>query len=262
MAQTEYATVHLVGAGPGDPDLLTVRAARLIGEAAVIVHDGLVSDEILALADPGAERISVAKQRDRHSLPQDQINALLVRLAQSGRSVVRLKGGDPFIFGRGGEELEACRAAGVPVEVVPGISAAIGSAAQAQLPLTHRDASSAVSFVAGQCKGLADQDWSGLAGKGRTLVIYMGVATAADIADKLIADGVSPATPIAVLENGTRTDMRTLRSLLADLGHLMVREQVKSPALIVVGEVAAYALALDVLAGWSAGAENGAEIIL
>ena len=260
MVQTLSATVHLVGAGPGDPDLLTVRAARLIREAAVIVHDGLVSDEILALASPDATLISVAKQRNRHSLPQDEINALLVRLARSGRSVVRLKGGDPFIFGRGGEEMEACRVAGVPVEIVPGISAAIGSAAQAQLPLTHRDASSAVSFVAGQCKGLADQDWSGLAGKGRTLVIYMGVASAADIADKLIADGVAPATPVAVLENGTRADMRTLRTILADLGDMMARETVKSPALIVVGDVATYALALDALAGLAAGMQDKAEI--
>ena len=259
MAETPTAAVTLVGAGPGDPELLTLRAARLIGEAEVIVHDGLVSTEILALASPQAELISVAKQRSRHSGPQDGINALLVELALAGRRVVRLKGGDPFIFGRGGEEMEACRAAGVPVEIVPGISAAIGCAAQAQLPLTHRAAASAVSFVAGQCKGLTDQDWSGLAGAGRTLVIYMGVATAADIADKLIADGVSPAIPVAVLENGTRADMRTLRTLLADLGEMVAREKVKSPALIVVGEVAAYALAQDVLAGWAAQETFGAE---
>jgi uroporphyrin-III C-methyltransferase len=247
MAEIAPATVYLVGAGPGDPELLTLRAARLIARADVIVHDGLVSDEILAMASPDADLISVAKQRSRHSVPQDGINALLVELALAGRCVVRLKGGDPFIFGRGGEEMEACREAGVPVEIVPGISAAIGSAAQAQLPLTHRDAASAVTFVAGQCKGLTDQDWSGLAGKGRTLVIYMGVATAADIADKLIADGVSPGIPVAVLENGTRAEMRTLRTLLADLGDMVAREKVKSPALIVVGEVAAYALAQDVL---------------
>jgi uroporphyrin-III C-methyltransferase len=259
MAETPTATVTLVGAGPGDPELLTLRAARLIGEAEVIVHDGLVSAEILALASPQAELISVAKQRSRHSVPQDGINALLVETALAGRRVVRLKGGDPFIFGRGGEEMEACRAAGVPVEIVPGISAAVGCAAQAQLPLTHRAAASAVSFVAGQCKGLTDQDWSGLAGAGRTLVIYMGVATAADIAEKLIADGVSPAIPVAVLENGTRADMRTLRTLLADLGEMVAREKVKSPALIVVGEVAAYALAQDVLAGRVAQETFGAE---
>lgn len=246
-ATANPATVHLVGAGPGDPELLTIKAVRLIRDARVIVHDGLVSDDILALASPDAELISVAKQRSRHSLPQEAINALLVRFALAGESVVRLKGGDPFIFGRGGEEMEACRAAGVPVEIVPGVSAAMGSAAMAQLPLTHRDAASAVTFVAGQCKGLTDQDWSGLAGTGRTLVIYMGVATAADIADKLIADGVSPTLPVAVLENGTRADMRTLRTLLADLGDMVAREQVISPALIVVGDVAAHALAQDVL---------------
>ncbi|MBH0014645.1 uroporphyrinogen-III C-methyltransferase, partial [Pseudoalteromonas sp. NZS100_1] len=193
----------------------------------------------LALIPPGAERVSVGKRSGRHSKDQATIDALLVEAAAASKRVVRLKGGDPFIFGRGGEEVEACRAAGMPVEVVPGISAAIGAAAQAQLPLTHREASSAVSFVAGQCKGLTDQDWSGLAGKGRTLVIYMGVATAADIADKLMADGVSPAIPVAVLENGTRADMRSLRTLLADLGDMVAREEVKSPALIVVGDVAA-----------------------
>lgn len=250
MAEHAPATVHLVGAGPGDPELLTIKAVRLIRDARVIVHDGLVSDEILALALPDAELISVAKQRSRHSMPQDAINALLVHFALAGQSVVRLKGGDPFIFGRGGEEVDACRAAGVPVEVVPGVSAAIGSAAQAQIPLTHRAASSAVSFVAGQCKGLTDQDWSGLAGKGRTLVIYMGIASAADIADKLMADGVSPAIPVAVLENGTRPDMRTLRTLLADLGDMVAREAVKSPALILVGEVAGHALAQDVMLGY------------
>lgn len=250
------ATVFLVGAGPGDPELLTLRAARLIGGADVIVHDGLVSRQILALAPDDADLISVAKQRSRHSMPQEAINALLVDLAREGRKVVRLKGGDPFIFGRGGEEVDACRAAGVPVEVVPGISAAIGAAAQAQLPLTHRDAASAVTFVAGQCKGLSDQDWSGLAGHGRTLVIYMGVATAADIADKLIADGVSPAMPVAVIENGTRADARILRTLLTDLGDMVARETVKSPALIVVGEVASHAVARDVLAAWTALGEN------
>jgi uroporphyrin-III C-methyltransferase len=261
MAQNASATVHLVGAGPGDPELLTLKAVRLIGDADVIVHDGLVSDAILALASPDAELISVAKQRSRHSMPQEGINALLIDLAREGRRVVRLKGGDPFIFGRGGEEVDACRAAGVPVEVVPGISAAIGSAAAAQLPLTHRAASSAVSFVAGQCKGLTDQDWSGLAGKGRTLVIYMGVATAADIADKLIADGVSPTLPVAVLENGTRADMRTLRTLLADLGDMVVREQVVSPALIVVGDVAAHALAQDALIAYRDSHLHGATSI-
>jgi uroporphyrin-III C-methyltransferase len=232
-------TVYLVGAGPGDPDLLTLRAARLLMNASLIVHDGLVDPAILAMARPGARMVSVAKSRSRHTMPQEEINALLVTEAAAGNDVVRLKGGDPFIFGRGGEEAEACRAAGVPVEVVPGISAALGAAAAAQIPLTHRNAASIVSFVAGQCKGLTDQDWTGLAGKGRTLVIYMGVATADAIAEKLIEDGLSPAMPIAVIENATRNSMRVLRAPLAGLPALVAAEKVKSPALIIIGEVAA-----------------------
>lgn len=232
-------TVHLVGAGPGDPDLLTLRAARLIMNARVIVHDGLVEPAILAMAPRSARLISVAKSRARHTLPQDGINALLVREALAGNDVVRLKGGDPFIFGRGGEEAEACRAAGVPVAVVPGISAANGAAAAAQIPLTHRDAASIVTFVAGQCKGLTEQDWSGLAGTGRTLVIYMGVATAEAISEKLMADGLAPDVPVAVIENATRPEMRVLRGPLAGLAALVADNKVKSPALIVIGDVAA-----------------------
>ncbi len=239
MKSGKTATVYLVGAGPGDPELLTLRAARLLGEARLVVHDGLVDPAVLALARPDARLISVAKSRSRHTMPQEDINALLVREARAGRSVVRLKGGDPFIFGRGGEEAEACRAAGVPVEVVPGISAAGGAAAAAQIPLTHRDSASIVSFVAGQCKGLSDQDWSGLAGKGRTLVIYMGVATAPLIAEKLMGDGLAPDVPVAVIENAARPQMRVLRSALAGLPDLVTREAVKSPALIVIGEVTA-----------------------
>ena len=238
-SQRPAGKVWLVGAGPGDPDLQTLRAARLIMNASLIVHDGLVDPSILALARTGAELVSVAKQRSRHTLQQNEINALLVREARAGREVVRLKGGDPFIFGRGGEEAEACRAAGVPVEVVPGISAAIGAAAAAQMPLTHRASASIVSFVAGQCKGLTEQDWTGLAGPGRTLVIYMGVATSDAIAEKLIADGLSPAIPVAVIEQATRPGMRVLRASLAGLSDLIARERVKSPALIVIGEVCA-----------------------
>ena len=232
-------TVHLVGAGPGDPDLLTLRAARLVMDARLIVHDGLVDSAILAMARPACRMISVAKSRARHSLPQDQINALLVREALLGNDVIRLKGGDPFIFGRGGEELEACQAAGVPVQVVPGVSAALGAAAAAQLALTHREDASVVSFVAGQCKGLSDQNWAGLAGAGRTLVIYMGVASADAIAAKLIADGLAADMPIAVIENASRPEMRVLRASLRDLGTLVTGERVKSPALIVIGMVAA-----------------------
>jgi len=231
-------TVYLVGAGPGDPDLVTLRAARLIGKAPLIIHDGLVDPAILAMASLDATLISVAKRRARHTLPQEDICALLVREALDGQDVVRLKGGDPFVFGRGGEEAEACRAAGVPVEIVPGISAANGAAAAAQIPLTHRDHASIVSFVAGQCKGLAEQNWAGLAGHGRTLVIYMGVKTAPQIAEKLMEDGLAPEMPVAVVENASRPEMRVLRSSLAGLPSLVKTRGVKSPALIIIGDVA------------------------
>lgn len=231
--------IYLVGAGPGDTDLLTLRAARLIETAQLIVHDGLVDDSILMLAPADARLISVAKRRAHHTMAQADINALMIRLARSGQDVVRLKGGDPFVFGRGGEEAEAARAAGVAVEVVPGVSAANGAAAAAGIALTHRDASSIVSFVAGQCKGLAEQDWAGLAGKGRTLVIYMGVKTAPMIAEKLMEDGLAPDMPVAIIENGARPEMRVLRGPLAALAELVEREQVVSPALIVIGEVTA-----------------------
>jgi len=233
----ENPRVYLVGAGPGDPDLLTLKAARLIARADVVVHDGLVDAAIMAMINPSARLISVAKSRSKHSVPQEGINDILVREARAGGCVVSLKGGDPFIFGRGGEEAEACRDAGIEVEVIPGISAAMGGAAGAMLPLTHRDAASAVTFVAGQCKGLTDQNWAGLAGKGRTLVIYMGVATASDITEKLICDGLSPDTPVAVLERATRPDARAMRTILTDLGDMIAREDVKSPAIIVVGDV-------------------------
>ncbi len=236
---SKVGTVYLVGAGPGDPDLLTLRAARLLGAAKLVVHDGLVDPAVLALAHPDAELVSVAKSRARHTLPQEEINALLVREALEGRDVVRLKGGDPFVFGRGGEEAEACRAAGVPVEVVPGVTSALGAAAAAQIPLTHRESASVVSFVAGQCKGLSEQNWAGLAGKGRTLVIYMGVKTAPQIAEKLMADGLAPDVPLAIVENAARKNMRVLRASLAALPELVERKQVKSPALIIIGEVTA-----------------------
>lgn len=245
----KFGIIYLVGAGPGNPDLLTIKAARLIAQAELIVHDGLVDPAILALARPDARLISVAKQRARHTLPQDQINALLVREAQAGRDVVRLKGGDPFVFGRGGEEMEAAQRAGLRVEIVPGISAANGAAAAASIPLTHRENASIVTFVAGQCKGLSDQDWSGLAGAGRTLVIYMGVKTAPQIAEKLMADGLAPDISIAIIEQACRPDMRVLRGPLAALPQLVETEAVQSPALIVIGDVTARAdasLAADI----------------
>ena len=235
------ARVILVGAGPGAADLLTLRAMRALASADVVVHDGLVGDEVMALIPAHARRISVAKRRARHTLPQADIGALLVAEAQAGHTVVRLKGGDPFIFGRGGEEVEACQAAGVPVTVVPGISAANGAAAATLMPLTHRDHASMVSFVAGECRGLAEQNWAGLAGKGRTLVIYMGLAGAAPISEKLMADGLAPDTPVAVVERATQADQRVVTSLLADLAGLVTREAIASPALIIVGDVATLA---------------------
>lgn len=238
-----YGTIYLVGAGPGDPDLLTVKAAKLLSNANLIIHDGLVDQAIMDLIPASAVKISVAKKRSRHSVPQDQINDMLVQYALQGQDVIRLKGGDPFIFGRGGEEVEDARAAGIKVEVVAGISAAVGGAAEYLMPLTHRDHASAVTFVAGQCKGLSDQNWAGLAGKGRTLVIYMGVATADAISEKLIADGLSPDTPVAVLEKGTRSDSRAFQSLLTDLGDMMQRNAIQSPALIIVGDVVQTSLA-------------------
>jgi uroporphyrin-III C-methyltransferase len=235
---SDTGRVILVGAGPGAADLLTLRAARAIAAADVVVHDGLVGDDVMAMLPATARRISVAKRRARHTMQQDAIGDLLVAEALAGNIVVRLKGGDPFIFGRGGEEVAACTAAGIAVEVIPGISSALGGAAAAFMPLTHRDHASIVSFVAGECRGLAEQNWVGLAGKGRTLVIYMGVNGAERIAEKLMGDGLAPDTPVAILERATHLDMRVLRSLLADLGGTVARESVRSPALIVVGDVA------------------------
>jgi uroporphyrin-III C-methyltransferase/precorrin-2 dehydrogenase/sirohydrochlorin ferrochelatase len=236
---TPTGRIAIVGAGPGDAELLTIKAHRYLQEADVIVHDKLVSDDILDLARRDAERIYVGKSRANHTMAQGDICQLLVTLARQGKFVVRLKGGDPFIFGRGGEELDMALEAGVGVEVVPGISAALGCAADAGIPLTHRDHASAVSFVAGQRKDLARQNWHGLAGPGRTLVVYMGLASSADITAKLRADGVAPDMPVAILENGTRSDSRTLHTDLANMAALIAAEQVESPALLVIGDVAA-----------------------
>ena len=243
--------VVLVGAGPGALDLLTVRAVNMLALADVVVHDGLIDPRVLDLAPASARRIDVSKRRARHTLPQDEIGALLVAEAKAGHVVVRLKGGDPFVFGRGGEEVDDCRAAGVAVEVVPGVSSALGAAAEALMPLTHRNHASSVSFVAGQCKGLSEQNWAGLAGKGRTLVIYMGVSNANAIADKLMADGLAPDTPCAILERGTLQGSRALRTLLADLGGAVLASTVRSPALLVVGDVAALGTAEDVFVRFS-----------
>ncbi|GAB4522853.1 MAG: siroheme synthase CysG [Amphiplicatus sp.] len=244
--------VHIVGAGPGDPELLTLRALRLLQEADVVLYDRLVGADVLALARRDAERVYVGKAKSNHALPQSEIEALLVRFAREGKRVVRLKGGDPFVFGRGGEELDALRAAGVSAFVTPGITAATGCAAAVSMPLTHRDHSQAVTFVTGHAKGDGepDLDWEALARLGHTLVVYMGVGKAGQIADNLIRAGRAPAKPVAVVENGARPDQRALKGTLADLGAIVERGGIKGPAILVVGEVAAFAEAetLDALA--------------
>lgn len=232
--------VALVGAGPGDPDLLTLRAARLLAEADIVFHDRLVNPAILALARPEARRVSVGKTPGGPRTEQADIHRLLVDAARAGLRVVRLKGGDPFIFGRGGEESDGLRDAGVAVEIVPGITAATGCAAEAGIPLTHRDHVSAVTFLTGQDRdGLADQDWAALAGARHTLVVYMGIASAAGIADRLIAHGRAAATPVAVIQDGTRPGRWVHRGNLTDLADLARRVPKGVPGLIVIGAVAA-----------------------
>jgi uroporphyrin-III C-methyltransferase / precorrin-2 dehydrogenase / sirohydrochlorin ferrochelatase len=235
-----------VGAGPGDPDLLTLKAHRLLQRADVVVYDRLVSPDVLAMARRDAERIHVGKRRGRHSVPQAEINARLVALARAGKSVVRLKGGDPFVFGRGGEEIEALWAAGVPVEVVPGITAALGCAASAGVPLTHHDHAQACVLVTGQLKdGEVALDWPMLARPGQTVVIYMAAETLPTIARQLMAHGLAAATPVALIENGTTDSERRIVGTLATIGRQATRAQLAGPTLCMVGEVVGLALARD-----------------
>ena len=236
-------SVWLVGAGPGDPELLTLKAFKVLATADVVVHDGLVSDEILDLAPLTARRISVAKRKSRHSYAQGEINRMLVAFALEGLTVIRLKGGDPFIFGRGGEELEACREAGAACHVVPGVTAALASAASAGAPLTHRGAAQAVTFVTGHAATgeTPDLDWAGLAKVNHTVVIYMGLSTAAGIAERLMAAGRAGATPALIVENASRADERRVVTDLAGLA--AAAAEVSGPALLIVGEAMALAQA-------------------
>ncbi|MEO8113019.1 MAG: uroporphyrinogen-III C-methyltransferase [Phenylobacterium sp.] len=233
--------IWLVGAGPGDPELLTIKALKVLQTAQVVVHDGLVSDEILALAPAAARRISVAKRKSRHSYSQDEINRMLVAFALQGLTVVRLKGGDPFIFGRGGEELEAARAAGVECHVIPGVTAALAAAASAGAPLTHRGSAQAVTFVTGHAAsgGEPDLDWAGLAKANHTVVIYMGLSMAAAIATRLMAAGRDGATPALIVENASRPDERRLVTTLAGLAEAAMC--LDGPALLLIGEAMALA---------------------
>ena len=230
--------VYLVGAGPGDAELLTVRALRLLGEADVLVYDNLVSKEVLDCVPAGVERIYVGKKASNHALPQGEINHLLVGLAKQGRKVVRLKGGDPYIFGRGGEEVEELVQAGVPFEVVPGITAASGISAYAGIPLTHRDFAQACIFVTGHLKdGTVDLDWEMLARPRQTVVFYMGVTQLPAICEQLVAHGLPATTPAAVVRRGTTNAQKVVSS---DLGHLAQAVQeagIVPPALTIVGEV-------------------------
>ena len=232
--------VHIVGAGPGDPELLTLKAFRLIQNADVVYYDRLVSDEIMDLVRRDADRVPVGKSKGDHSVPQEVIHEMMIAAAKDGKRVVRLKGGDPFIFGRGGEELQAVSAAGIDVQIVPGISSALGCAATSGVPLTHRDHAQTLTFVTGHAKagGVPDLDWESLARPAQTVVVFMGVGTSGTISEKLIAAGRSANTPVAVIENGTRANEIRVFGQLAELSSMIENAGIKGPALLVIGEVA------------------------
>ncbi|MDY4297213.1 MULTISPECIES: uroporphyrinogen-III C-methyltransferase [unclassified Xanthomonas] len=235
-------SVTLVGAGPGDPGLLTGHALHALRQADVVLHDRLVSAAILQLIPAGTQRIAVGKSADGHSVAQEQIHALLLEHAQRGRRVVRLKGGDPFVFGRGGEELEYLRAHGVDYAVVPGITAALACAAYAGIPLTHRDHAQSLRLVTAHCKASLDTlDWTALAQERQTLAVYMGVAGLDTVRTRLLAAGRAAGTPFALVENGSRAEQRVVRGTLADLPDTARAHAVRAPALLILGEVAALA---------------------
>jgi len=241
--------VYLVGAGPGDPELLTVRAARVMRNVDTVVYDYLVSEAVLALVDRRAERIYAGKRQGCHALSQEEINRLLVTLAGRGKRVLRLKGGDPFIFGRGGEECEFLFAHGVPFEVVPGVTSASGASCYAGIPLTHRDCARAVVFATGHLKdGSADLDWDALARPQQTVVIYMGITRLAEICRELVTHGASPDLPAAAIERATTAQQRVVAATLATLPERAATAGVRPPALIVVGEVVKLRARLDWLA--------------
>jgi uroporphyrin-III C-methyltransferase / precorrin-2 dehydrogenase / sirohydrochlorin ferrochelatase len=230
--------VYLIGAGPGDPDLLTFRALRLMQQADVIVYDRLVSPEILEMSRRDAEKIYVGKQRNNHSLPQEDINELLASLALAGKRVARLKGGDPFIFGRGGEEIETLMRQGIHFQVVPGITAAAGCASYAGIPLTHRDHAQSCTFVTGHLKdGNINLNWQQLASPNQTIVIYMGLVGLEKICQALIAHGCPPDHPIGIVQQGTTKNQRVITGTLSDMPLRVENADIKPPTLIIVGSV-------------------------
>jgi uroporphyrin-III C-methyltransferase/precorrin-2 dehydrogenase/sirohydrochlorin ferrochelatase len=234
----EFGEVYLVGAGPGDPDLLTFRALRLLQQAEVIIYDRLVSEEILDLARRDADLVYVGKERDKHTLPQEDINQMLVRIAKKGKRVLRLKGGDPFIFGRGGEEIETLMEEGIPFQVVPGITAASGAASYAGIPLTHRDYAQSALFVTGHLKdGSMNLNWDALVQPNQTVVVYMGLLGVKSLCQRLIEHGMPPNKPIALVQQATTANQRVFIADLQTMPEAVDKEDIKPPTLIIVGNV-------------------------
>ncbi len=230
--------VYLVGAGPGDPELLTLRAVRLLKAADVVIYDHLVSSAVLDFMSPTAKRIYAGKRRNEHTMRQENINALLVKLALEGKQVVRLKGGDPFIFGRGGEELQALARQGIAFEVVPGVTAASGVASYAGIPLTHRDYAQSCIFVTGHRKdGSADLDWPSLIRLHQTVVIYMGLSGLPEICHQMMAHGAAPELPIAVVQDGSIGSQKVVVGTLSNMAQRVAREELRSPCLTIIGQV-------------------------